>query len=416
VQSSQFVFAPKISSLVRQATGRPLQILLVLVCLASLAACAGTTPVPGKLTSIQHTVFIICENHTFDNYFGTFPGVDGATSGLLSNGQRIPLSPMPDAYEGATLCNSWDCALQAMDAGKMDRFDVISGGNWSAYTQAQEQQIPNYWTYARHFALADHYFTSVHGPSLPNHLFAIGAQSGGAIDNGANPGTLPDCAPNSDSVVTVIDKYGNRSQRSRCFDFPTLPDSLEGAGVSWKYYAEEGGFISLISHIYNSAMWTANVAPASQFVVDAKTGHLPSVSWLLPPEYDTEEPPDSMCDGENWTVGVLNALMHGPDWNSTVVFLTWDDFGGFYDHLAPPQLDQFGLGPRVPLLIISPYAKPAYVSHTLSDHTSVLRFIETRYGLRALTSRDAAASNLLDNFDFSAPPQPPLILQPRMCP
>jgi phospholipase C len=108
--------------------------------------------------------------------------------------------------------------------------------------------------------------------------------------------------------------------------------------------------------------------------------------------------------------------MQAPEWNSTVVFVTWDDFGGFYDHVTPPQLDQFGLGPRVPLLIISPYAKEGYVSHNLSDHTSVLRFVETRYGLRALTSRDAAVSDLMDNFDFNGSPRPPVILQPRACP
>jgi phospholipase C len=392
-------------------------ILFALVCFASLAACAGRsiTPVLGNLTAIRHIVFIICENHTFDNYFGTFPGADGATSGLLSNGQWIPLSPMPDAYEGTDLCNGWDCALQAMDNGKMDRFDLISGGTWNAYTQAQEQEIPNYWTYARRFAIADHYFTSVHGPSLPNHLFAIAAQSGGAIDNGG-PGTVPDCDSGSNSTVTVIDPEGNRSQRVRCFDFPTLPDSLEEAGVSWKYYAEGGGFLSLVGHIYNSSMWITNVASPDQFVIDAQTGHLPSVSWLLPPQYESEHPPESMCDGENWTVSVVNALMQGPDWNSTAGFVTWDDFGGFYHHVAPPQLDQFGLGPRVPLLIISPYAKQGYVSHNLSDHTSVLRFVETRYGLPALTSRDAAASDLMDNFDFNGPPGPPVILRPRTCP
>jgi phospholipase C len=140
------------------------------------------------------------------------------------------------------------------------------------------------------------------------------------------------------------------------------------------------------------------------------------VSWLLPPGEYSEHPPGSMCEGENWTASVLNAVMQGPDWNSTAVFVTWDDFGGFYDHVAPPQVDQFGLGPRVPLLIISPYAKAGYVSHTVYEHTSVLKFIETRYGLKALTSRDAAANNMLDSFNFAQAPQAPLLLQPRTCP
>jgi phospholipase C len=374
------------------------------------------TPVPEKLSAIQHTVFIINENHTFDNFFGTFPGADGTTSGQLSSGQWIPLRPMPDRYQGATLCNSWDCSLEAIDSGKMDKFDVISGGTWSAYTQLKEGDISDYWAYARRFALADHYFTSVHGPSLPNHFFAIAAQSGGAIDNGGNPGPGTDCEGASWGTVTVIEKYGRRAQHAPCFDFKTMPDLLEEAGITWRYYAERGGFLSSIGHIRKSDLWKKDVVPPAQFLADANAGHLPAVSWLLPPAGESEHPPESVCEGENWSVKVLNAVMHGPDWHSTVVFVTWDDFGGLYDHLAPPQVDQFGLGPRVPLLIISPYAKRGYVSHTVYDHTSVLKFIETRYGLQVLTSRDAAASNMLDSFDFDQAPQPPLLLQSRTCP
>jgi hypothetical protein len=173
------------------APRRSAHVLVLLPCLVFFSTgCGGigNIPVPKNLTAIRHTVFIINENHTFDNYFGTFPGADGATCGLLSTGEWVPLSPMPDSDQGAMLCNGWDCSLQAIDTGKMDKFDMISGGTWSAYTQATQQQIPNYWAYARRFTLADHYFTSVHGPSLPNHLFAIAAQSGGAIDNGENPG------------------------------------------------------------------------------------------------------------------------------------------------------------------------------------------------------------------------------------
>jgi phospholipase C len=297
----------------------------------------------------------------------------------------------------------------------MDKFDLISGG-WSAYAQATEEDIPNYWAYARRFTLADHYFTSVHGPSLPNHLFAIGAQSGGAIDNATSSAPGLACDDNSSGTVTVIDENGNRSQQLSCFDFPILPDSLTKAGISWKYYGEGGGVLTVIRHIYESSSWQLNSAAPDQFLTDARTGRLPEVSWLIPPGPVDEHPPASMCEGENWTVSVLNAVMQGPDWNSTVVFMTWDDFGGFYDHMPPPQVDQFGLGPRVPLLIISPYAKPGYVSHTVYDHTSVLKFVETRYGLPALTSRDAWANPMLDIFDFSQPPRPPLLLSPRTCP
>jgi len=382
-----------------------------------LTGCAASdnSTVPKDLNVIQHTVFILNENHTFDNYFGAFPGADGATSGLLSNGQWIPLSTMSYAYQGTDLCNGWDCALLAMDQGKMDKFDLISGG-WDGYVQATEQDIPNYWAYARRFTLADHYFTSVHGPSLPNHLFAIAAQSGGAIDNGTSSGPGLPCDDNSSGRVTVIDENGNRSQQSSCLDFPTLPDNLTKAGVSWKYYGAEGGVLTVIRHIYQNPLWQLSFAAPDQFLIDARTGHLPAVTWLLPPGPNDGHPPHSMCEGENWTVRVLNAVVEGPDWNSTAVFITWDDFGGFYDHVAPPQVDEFGLGPRVPLLIVSPYAKQGYVSQTVYDHTSILKFVETRYGLKALTSRDARANPMLDSFDFSQPPRPAMLLSTRTCP
>jgi len=235
------------------------------------------------------------------------------------------------------------------------------------------------------------------------------------IDNGGNPGPGTTCDGRSYGTVTVIDASGNRSQQPPCFSFKTLPDSLEKAGISWKYYADAGGYVSVMGQIRNSGWWQDDVAPAAQFLADAKNGKLPAVSWLIPPGDDSAHPPNSICEAENWNVSILNALMQGPGWNSTVVFVTWDDFGGFYDHVPPPQVDQFGLGPRVPLLIISPYAKAGHVSHTVYDHTSVLKFIETRYNLPPLTSRDAAANNMLDSFDFDAS-QPPLLLQPRACP
>jgi phospholipase C len=130
----------------------------------------------GDITAIQHIIFMIKEDHTFDNYFGAFPAADGAASGLTSTGQAVPLAPMPDTYR-ASLCNSWSCAIEAIDGGRMDKFDLISGG-LSGYTQVTEADIPNYWSYARQFVLADRYFTSVHGPTVPNYFYAIAAQSG----------------------------------------------------------------------------------------------------------------------------------------------------------------------------------------------------------------------------------------------
>src|SRR5262249_44652423 len=148
-------------------------------------------------------------------------------------------------------------------------------------------------------------------------------------------------------------------------------------------------------HFRNSQSWQDHVASTAQFLADAQSGRLPAMSWLFPSSPSSEHPPESVCEGEKWTVRQLNALMQGPDWNSTAVFVTYDDFGGFYDHVSPPRLDAFGLGPRVPLLIISPFAKAGAISHTVYEHSSILKFVETRYRLLALTGRDSAASDML---------------------
>jgi phospholipase C len=392
------------------ALGLVFAVVALLTCGGPATHLAANDPSP-----IQHTVFIIKENRTFDNYFGRFPSAAGTTTGVTSTGQVVPLSSMPDSYAG-NLCNGWACAVQAFDNGKMDKFDLATGGTLDAYTQMAEQGIPNYWAYARRFALADHYFTSVHGPSLPNHLFTMAAQSGGVITNVDNSTAGTNCYGSSSGTVSVIDDNGNITQQSPCFDFQTLPDLLNNAGISWTYYGEQGGILSVIRHIANSPVLKAHTAEPAQFLSDAANGKLPAMSWILPPAGTSEHPPESACTGENWTVELLNAIMQGPDWKTTAIFLAWDDFGGLYDHLPPPQLDRLGLGPRAPLLVISPFARRGYVSHTVYEQSSILKFVERRYHLQPLAARDRAASDLLDSFDFSQPPQPPLILSPRQCP
>jgi phospholipase C len=378
---------------------------------------------------IQHVVFIIKENRSFDTYFGTFPGADGATTGTTSTGQVITLGHTPDKTP-RDICHTWDCAHQAVDGGKMDKFNLIGGcnvnGDYLCYTQLTENDLPNYFTYAGNFVLADRMFSSLEGPSFPNHLYTVAAQSGGAIDvpsNALNTKEYWGCDADDTVTVPVMDSSGHISQQFPCFDFQTLADSLQNAGVTWKYYAPgegQSGYIwstlDAIKHIRYTSLWTDHVVPDTQFASDAKAGQLPAVSWLVTSSEQSEHPPNSTCAGENWTVAQINAVMQGSDWGSTAIFLTWDDFGGFYDHVAPPDLDQFGLGPRVPLLIISPYAKKAYISHTPYEFSSFLKFVEELFGLSSLTGRDRMANDMTDSFDFSQQPQPALVLQPHACP
>jgi phospholipase C len=222
-----------------------------------------------------------------------------------------------------------------------------------------------------------------------------------------------------------LDANGAVSNEFPCFDFTTVADSLEAAGVSWRYYAPvqgQQGYIwsalDAISHIRFGPLWTQRVVPFGQFIDDAASGALPAVSWLIPDQDVSDHPRSTLgvCAGENWTVQQINAVMQGPAWPTTAIVLMWDDFGGFYDHVVPPWVDQYGFGPRVPLMMISPYSKEATVSHTIYETASVLQLIENRYNLSPLTNRDARANSLLDMFDFEQVPAPPLILPLRTCP
>jgi phospholipase C len=376
---------------------------------------------------IKHVVFIVKENRSFDNYFGRFPGANGATQGTLSTGQVIDLQHMADMPQHDA-DHTWFSALEAMHNGKMDRFDLDPlanvEGDYMAYSQLTESDIPNYYTYARNFVLGDNMFSSLHGPSLPNHLYTIAATSDGIISTpiqGSNNWSWGCDGTNRNMQVQKLLSNGDITLEFPCFDFMTLADVLDNKKVSWKYYAPPEGArgyqyssYSEIKHIRYGNDWN-NVVRDAQFIKDASSGNLPAVSWLVT-GYANEHPPNPTCYGENWTVQQINAIMQGPDWPSTAIFLVWDDFGGLYDHVVPPNVDNFGLGLRVPLLIISPYAKPGYVSHTVYEFSGVLRFIEETFGLPNLGNRDATTNDMMDSFDFSQNPNSPLVLSPRSCP
>jgi phospholipase C len=207
-----------------------------------------------------------------------------------------------------------------------------------------------------------------------------------------------------------------------CFDYPVLPNQLDERGLSWRDYG--GIFTSIKSLVGRPEVMDFE---DEQFFSDAASGTLPNVAWLnsgfLTDSYiKSGHPPASICGGENYAVQVLNAVMNGPQWNSTALFLVWDDWGGFYDHVEPPVVEEwqdgtpFRYGYRVPCLAISPYARPGYVSHATHSLTSLLRFTEAIFDLDPLTERDASASTLLDCFDFTQAPNPPLSLFARDCP
>ena len=400
-------------------------LLLIAIGLSLPSVLWGQSAQSQDLTQIQHFVFIIKENRTFDTYFGTFPGANGATTGTISTGEVVPLGHAPD-FLPRDLPHSWTNANVSIDYERMDKFDVPPGcnvnGDYLCMTQMTQQDIPNYWSYATSFALADEAFSSIHSDSLPNHLYTVAAQSGGVIAN-PNSNAAAGCNSPPGTTVTALNSQGYVTNIFPCFEFSTLANSLQNAGLTWKYYAPGAGqagaewsVLSTIDSIYNTSLWN-NVVSNSQFITDATSGNLPAVSWMTPPVVYSEHPKGrSTCYGENWTVGMINAVMQGPEWNSTAIVLTWDDYGGFYDHVAPPVMDIFGLGPRVPMIIISPYAKAGYISHTTYEFSSFLKTVEERFGLPQLTDRDADANDLTDSFNFTQPPLPPLVLSQRTCP
>ncbi len=305
---------------------------------------------------IEHVIIIVKENHGFDNYFGTFPGANGDA--------KLASAPNPPASDPSHTHESW--LIRHTTAAKL---------------QYHEADIPDYFAYARQFTLCDNYFTAVAGPSTPNHLMLITADSP-VIDN---PHTY-------------------RGKPQQTFDLPSLPGELERAGLTWAAYTTGYPF-DLITNLGRR-----NQKKQSAFAQDAADGTLPNVSWIYGPRGLDEHPLANVTDGMRWTSGLVDAVARGPLWPKCAIFITWDDWGGWLDHVDPPQLEtwtdgsQFFPGGRVGCLAISPYAKRGYISKAQHTHVSLIRFCEDTFGLPHLNARDAASDGMVDCFDFSAAP------------
>jgi phospholipase C len=436
---------------------------------------------PGK-TPIKHVVFLIKENRTFDNYFGTYGhGSDGATVGKTAKchgnpkdctdpGPNVPLKPGYD-MQPHDITHGFASGLYAINGGKMNGYNYIGeGSDLTGYTTlsrdckispAQDADavkqgsgcIPAYWSYADHYVLADHFFTSMYGPTFPEHLYTVAADSYEIVDNKSDtggeanycddpaertPAFRQDLSSSDkqhimgleehigtevpDQLVRIFGPYTH--DIATCVDIPALPDRLEKAGISWSYYSEVNHWqnaLQAIDHIWHGPLRKKDRDP-TEFYADIKAHKLPAVSWLVPPEPYNEHPSNgniSICAGENWTVQHINMIMQSDYWRDTMIVVVWDDFGGFYDHVLPPHYDIMGLGPRTPALIISPYTKigdspdGGYVDHTDYEFSSVLSFVEHNWGLKPLTQRDKQADPLSGALDFSRKPADPLVLPYR---
>jgi phospholipase C len=393
----------------------------------------GTAPDPvdasafATSTPIKRVVYIVKENRTFDHFFGRFPGANGVTVGT-DHGEPRPLTPATRGALPEDIQHCYECAIEAWNEGRMDGFNRDAASDHGSYTQFAPGDLPSYWHWAEQNALLDNFFTSAHGPSFPNHLFAIAAQSGGAYENPVQDRAALQrrhratglwkawgCDSLDDAFVGVKDAEGDVEHVFPCFDFETAGDLLDRKAIPWACYSAtpyQNGYLwnafSAISHMRDDTQrWARHCFPVDDLVRHVREGRLPPVTWVTPRFEVSDHPEYSLCWGETWTTKVVNAIMESPSWPETAVFLTWDDYGGFYDHEPPPQVDVLGLGIRAPMIVISPFAKHGHVSHELGEFSSVVRFVEDNWGLPQLAERDRAATPLLDAFDFEQPARPP---------
>ena len=411
---------------------------------------------------IRHVVIIMQENRSFDSYFGTYPGADGIPNGVC----------VPDPVRGGCIrpYHNTEDKNQGGPHGDTDaRADIANGAMNGFVGQAETSpkcfgigagecpndvmgyhtaaEIPNYWLYAKHFVLQDHLFEPNASWSLPQHLYLVSEWSA-TCTSPTNPFSCTNALQNPGYQDTNPQDPLLGPQPN--FSWTDLTYLLHRSGVSWGYYLEQGiqpdcadGEDRCPNAPEQSAatpgIWNplpdfetvredrqvGNIQDTSAFLLAAKQGTLPAVSWVVPNQKDSEHPPALVSTGQAYVTNLINRVMKGPDWASTAIFLTWDDWGGFYDHVVPPVVDGNGYGLRVPGLVISPYARKGYIDHQRLSHDAYNKFIEDDFlrGQRLNPATDGrpdprpdvrealpGLGSLVRDFNFNQKPRRPLFL------
>jgi phospholipase C len=437
-----------------------------------------TTPISeAGINKIQHVIVVMQENRSFDQYFGTFPGADGIP---MSGGRPAVCIPNPPGpcerpYHDTADVNGGGphgegAAVADVDSGRMDGFIKTAlkgkktcsdpddpactqkaGGTVDAAGYHTAAEIPNYWAYADDFVLDDHMFEPVKSWSLPDHLYMVSAWSARCADSNPYSCVNEIVGPYSpavfdQAVVQEVDT-GTTAIDLAWTDITWL---LYHYGVSWAYYVQTGtqpdcdddnaetcaepaqswttpgiwNPLPLFNDVQDDHQ-ISNVQPLDNYFAAAKAGTLPAVSWVTPSGADSEHPPASVHQGQAYVTAIVNAAMESPDWDSTAIFLAWDDWGGFYDNVVPPAVDENGYGLRVPAIVISPYAKKGYIDHQTLSSDAYLKFIEDDFldGARLNPATDGRPDprpdvredepelgNLVADFDFNQAPRAPVLL------
>ncbi len=392
-------------------------ILLAVFLLISPMGLAAAAPGGGTsqtTTPIQHLVVLLQENHTFDNYFGTYPGADGFPANTSM--PVDPKNPTGGSVQPWHIGNSTITDLShsnttfkgQFDNGKMDAFvsylnSINQNGSLSmGYYDGSD--IPYYWNLADNYVLFDRFFSSAADGSFANHMYWVAAESPVALRG-----------------QKLADLLANT---------PTIFDRLQAAGVSWKFYVENydptityrdqsnaGNKASQViwvpllnfDRFIDDPKLSSHIVDLDQYYTDLQAGTLPAVSYIVP-SGASEHPPQKPVTGERTVKNLIQQLMRSTSWNSSAFLLLYDDWGGWYDHVKPPQVDNFGYGLRIPALLVSPYARKGFIDNTQLDFTSVLKFIEQNWNVPTLASRDATANNFLEAFDFKQQPRSAIFL------
>lgn len=438
---------------------------LIMSCHVQRRVAASATA-PRGIDRVGHVVVIYMENHSFDNLYGQFPGADGLSSAtpgettqVDSGGQPYTYLPpirgnsafptnlpngifnidqyVPSDRETPDVLHRWYQEPQQIDGGKMDKFALYNSSKGLTMGYYKTDLLPLA-AVAREYTLCDHFFHSVFGGSFLNHQWLIAAAtpvfpnapermkakvdaSGRLVKDGT---VTPDgyvvntsFSVNSPRPANVAPQFLIPNQTN-----PTIGDRLSDKGISWAWYS--GGWDSALAgrpdahfeYHHEPFMYYARYADGTrakkehlrdelEFLAAAKAGRLPAVSFVKPSGLEDEHPGSSdVLHSENHAVDLINAVLNGPDGKDAVIILTYDENGGFWDHVPPPVIDKWGPGTRIPAIIISPFAKKGFVDHTQYETVSILAFIEKRWGLKPLNGRDAAARPLDNAFDFTQTP------------
>jgi phospholipase C len=406
------------------------------------ARARGAGPFRTSPSKIQHVVIMIQENRSFDDFFATFPGAVGATKGLMKTPTGDVTVPLTEAgLDSDSLAHSHFTFSKEFDHGKMDGFGEVErtvhhgkqvpAGKY-AYRYVNPNQIAPYWAIAKEYVLADHMFTTQSSASFTAHqdFIAGGTPVGDQGDNVIDfpePASWGCGASPPGSVTDLITPQGHEEFGKGpfpCFTYRTLRDLLDTANVPWRYFTNKArnglwDAFEAIAAVHDGAEETTNIVIPQTSIFDyVDNSELPAVSWVIPDTLTSDHPANLRDEGPEWVASVVNAIGQSSYWDSTVVIVVWDEWGGEYDNVPPPQLDGQGLGMRVPMLIVSAYDKetsasqPGYISHTQYEDGSLLKFIEENWNLGSLGTTDKRAKSIADCFDFKQTPRPFVVISP----